>query len=92
MKTFNYLIVLTFSLFMISCEESDSGEKPTVYMVGDSTVKMARVMEPVAFGDGVIPSASFWTPLKLTCKIMHLAAPVAEPFRTKGYGNQLKIV
>ena len=39
MKTLSYLLVLTFSLFMISCEKSDSGEKPTVYMIGDSTVK-----------------------------------------------------
>jgi len=39
MKTINYLLVLAFSFLLMSCEENDSWEKPTVYMIGDSTVK-----------------------------------------------------
>lgn len=39
MKTFQYLLVLTCLLFNISCDKSDSVKKPTVYMIGDSTVK-----------------------------------------------------
>ncbi len=39
MKTLHYLLLLSFSLFLNSCQNNQPEEKSTVYMIGDSTVK-----------------------------------------------------